>query len=84
MALDRYLAKTGFGAQQTTQPLDARPATTTCSSRWTRTAARTARSTTRAHAHSFQTTLSKHRLLAGTVAAGVGVAATGAARLLKR
>jgi hypothetical protein len=38
----------------------------------------------RAHAHSFQTTLSKHRRLAGSVAAGVGAATAGAALLRKR
>jgi hypothetical protein len=37
-----------------------------------------------AHAHSFQTTLTKHRGLAGSLAAGVGVAAAGAALLRKR
>jgi hypothetical protein len=61
------------------------PATTTSSSRWTRTeiAARTGRSTDRAHEHSFQTTLTKHRRVAGSLAVGIGAAATGAA-LLRR
>lgn len=38
----------------------------------------------KAHARSFQTSLSKHRRLAGSAAAGVGLAVTGAALLRKR
>jgi hypothetical protein len=38
----------------------------------------------RAHAHSFQTSLTKHRRLASSLAAGVGALATGAALLRKR
>jgi hypothetical protein len=37
-----------------------------------------------AHEHSLQTTLTKHRRLAGSLAAGVGAAVTGAALLRKR
>jgi hypothetical protein len=37
-----------------------------------------------AHAHSLQTSLTKNRRLAGSVAVGVGLAATGAALLRKR
>jgi hypothetical protein len=37
-----------------------------------------------AHSHSFQTSLTKHRRLAGSLAAGVGAALTGAALLRRR
>ena len=37
-----------------------------------------------AHEQSLQTTLTKHRWLAGSLAAGVGAVATGAALLRKR
>jgi len=83
--LDWYLGKTGYGSQMTEQPLDRgrdhdklfEPAD-----------ADEDRGAHRpfddeAHAHSFQTTLSKHRRLAGSVAAGVG-AATGAVLLRRR
>ena len=83
--LDWYLAKTGYGGQMTKQPLDGGPDHDNLFHPVDGDEDRGAHGPfdERAHAHSFQTTLSKHRRLAGSVAAGVG-AATGAALLRKR
>ena len=84
--LDWYLAKTGYSGQMTKQPLDGGPDHDNLFQPVDGDEDRGAHGPfdERAHAHSFQTTLSKHRRLAGTVAAGVGAAATGAALLRKR
>jgi NAD(P)-dependent dehydrogenase (short-subunit alcohol dehydrogenase family) len=83
--LDWYLAKTGFGSQQTDEPLDPTnhdnlfnpvDADEDCGSHGP--------FDDRAHGHSVQTTLSKHRRVAGSLAAGIGAAATGAALLRRR
>ena len=80
--LDWYLGKTGFGSQQTDEPLDPHDHDNLFEpvdmddDRGSH-----GPFDERAHEHSLQTTLSKHRRAAG-VAAGIGAA--GAALLLKR
>jgi short-subunit dehydrogenase len=83
--LDWYLAKTGYGSQMTKQPLNGGP---NHDNLYEPVDAEEDRGShgpfdDKAHAHSLQTTLSKHRRLAGSLAAGVG-AATGAVLLRKR
>jgi NAD(P)-dependent dehydrogenase (short-subunit alcohol dehydrogenase family) len=83
--LDWYLAKTGYGSQMTDEPLDP----TDHDNLFEPVDMDEDRGShgpfdDRAHAHSFQTTLTKHRRVAGSVAAGIGAAATGAALLRKR
>jgi NAD(P)-dependent dehydrogenase (short-subunit alcohol dehydrogenase family) len=82
--LDWYMGKTGYGSQMTGQPLDA----TDHDNLFEPVDADEDRGShgpfdDRAHEHSFQTALTKHRRLAGSLAAGVG-AATGAVLLRKR
>jgi NAD(P)-dependent dehydrogenase (short-subunit alcohol dehydrogenase family) len=83
--LDWYLAKTGYGSQMIDSPLDPtdhdnlfHPVDDDID--------RGAHGpfNDKAHEHSFQTTLTKHRRIAGSLAAGIGAAATGAALLRKR
>lgn len=83
--LDWYLAKTGYGSQMTDEPLDP----TAHDNLFHPVDEDEDRGShgpfdDRAHAHSFQTTLTKHRRVAGSLAAGIGAAATGAALLRKR
>ncbi len=82
--LDWYLAKTAYGGQMTKQPLDA----SDHDNLFEPVDADQDRGAhgpfdEKAHERSLQTTLSKHRRLAGSLAAGVGVA-TGAVLLRKR
>jgi NAD(P)-dependent dehydrogenase (short-subunit alcohol dehydrogenase family) len=83
--LDRYLAKTGYGSQMTKQPLNGGSGHDNLFHPVDGDEDRGAHGPfdDEAHAHSLQTTLSKHRRLAGSVAAGVGAAA-GAVLLRKR
>jgi NAD(P)-dependent dehydrogenase (short-subunit alcohol dehydrogenase family) len=84
--LDWYLAKTGYGSQMTKEPLQDGPSHDNLYEPVDAEADRGSHGPfdEKAHAHSFQTTLTKHRRLAGSLAAGVGVAVTGAALLRKR
>jgi NAD(P)-dependent dehydrogenase (short-subunit alcohol dehydrogenase family) len=82
--LDWYLAKTAFGSQMTKQPLQDGPGHDNLFHPVEEDRGAHGPFDDKAHAHSFQTTLSKHRRLAGSLAAGVGAAATGAALLRKR
>ena len=83
--LDWYLAKTGYGSQMTKEPLNGGPSHDNLYEPVDGDEDRGAHGPfdEEAHAHSFQTTLTKHRRLAGSLAAGVG-AATGAAALLRK
>jgi short-subunit dehydrogenase len=83
--LDWYLAKTGYSSQMTKHPLNGGPSHDNLFEPVDGDEDRGAHGPfdDEAHAHSLQTTLSKHRRLAGSVAAGVG-AATGAVLLRKR
>jgi NAD(P)-dependent dehydrogenase (short-subunit alcohol dehydrogenase family) len=83
--LDWYLAKTGYGSQMTKQPLNGGPGHDNLFEPVDDEADRGAHGPfdAKAHSHSFQTSLTKHRRLAGSLAAGVG-AATGAMLLRKR
>jgi NAD(P)-dependent dehydrogenase (short-subunit alcohol dehydrogenase family) len=83
--VDWYLAKTGYGSQMTDEPLDP----TGHDNLFEPADADSDRGShgpfdDRAHEHSFQTTLTKHRRAAGSLAAGIGAAATGAALLRRR
>jgi hypothetical protein len=82
--LDWYLAKTGYGSQMTNQSLDGGAGHDNLFDPVDEDRGAHGPFDDQAHEHSFQTALSKHRRLAGTVAAGVGAAATGAALLLRR
>jgi NAD(P)-dependent dehydrogenase (short-subunit alcohol dehydrogenase family) len=84
--LDWYLAKTGYGSQMTKQPLDGGANHDNLFHPVDGDEDRGSHGPfdEKAHAHSFQTSLTKHRRLAGSLAAGVGAAATGAALLRKR
>jgi NAD(P)-dependent dehydrogenase (short-subunit alcohol dehydrogenase family) len=84
--LDWYLAKTGYDSQMTQQPLDGGPDHDNLFHAVDADEDRGSHGPfdDEAHEHSFQTTLTKHRRLAGSLAAGVGAAATGAALLRKR
>jgi NAD(P)-dependent dehydrogenase (short-subunit alcohol dehydrogenase family) len=84
--LDWYLAKTGYSGQMTKQPLEGGPDHDNLFHPVDGEEDRGAHGPfdEQAHTHSFQTTLTKHRRLAGSLAAGVGAAATGAALLRKR
>jgi hypothetical protein len=84
--LDWYLGKTGYGSQMTKQPLDGGPGHDNLYEPVDADEDRGAHGPfdEKAHAHSFQTTLTKHRRLAGSLVAGIGAAATGAALLRKR
>ena len=84
--LDWYLAKTGYSGQMTEQPLDDGPDHDNLFHPVDGDQDRGAHGPfdQEAHEHSLQTTLTKHRRLAGSLAAGVGAAATGAALLRKR
>jgi short-subunit dehydrogenase len=81
--LDWYLAKTGFGSQMIDEPLDPEGHDNLFQP-MDEDEDRGAHGPfdEKAHAHSFQTSLSKHRRLAGSLAAGVGAA--GAVLLRKR
>jgi NAD(P)-dependent dehydrogenase (short-subunit alcohol dehydrogenase family) len=83
--LDWYLAKTGYGSQMTKQALNGGPAHDNLYEPVDADIDRGSHGpfNDKAHSHSFQTTLTKHRRLAGSLAAGVGAAA-GAALLRKR
>lgn len=83
--LDWYLAKTGYGSQMTDEPLDP----TGHDNLFEPVDMDEDRGShgpfdDRAHEHSFQTTLTKHRRVAGSLAAGIGAVATGAALLRRR
>jgi NAD(P)-dependent dehydrogenase (short-subunit alcohol dehydrogenase family) len=84
--LDWYLAKTGYGGQMTKQPLNGGPDHDNLFHPVDGDEDRGAHGPfdDEAHAHSLQTSLTKHRRLAGSLAAGVGAAVTGAALLRKR
>jgi len=84
--LDWYLAKTGYSGQMTEQPLDGGPDHDNLFHPVDGDEDRGAHGPfdQEAHEHSLQTTLTKHRWLAGSLAAGVGAVATGAALLRKR
>jgi NAD(P)-dependent dehydrogenase (short-subunit alcohol dehydrogenase family) len=84
--LDWYLAKTAYGSQMTKQSLNGGSEHDNLFDPVDSDEDRGAHGPfdERAHEHSFQTTLSKHRRLVGGVVAGVGAAATGATLLLKR
>jgi hypothetical protein len=84
--LDWYLAKTGYGSQMTERPLDGGPGHDNLYEPADADEDRGAHGPfdAEAHSHSFQTTLTKHRRLAGSLAAGVGAAVAGAALLRKR
>jgi NAD(P)-dependent dehydrogenase (short-subunit alcohol dehydrogenase family) len=83
--LDWYLAKTGYGSQMTKQPLNGGPNHDNLYEPVDADEDRGAHGPfdDKAHSHSLQTSLTKHRRLAGSLAAGVG-AATGAVLLRKR
>jgi NAD(P)-dependent dehydrogenase (short-subunit alcohol dehydrogenase family) len=83
--LDWYLGKTGYGSQMTEQPLDGGPGHDNLYRPVDESEDRGAHGAfdEKAHEHSFQTSLTKHRRLAGSLAAGVG-AATSAVLLKKR
>jgi hypothetical protein len=83
--LDWYLGKTGYGSQMTNQPLNGGPSHDNLYEPVDTDEDRGAHGPfdDKAHSHSLQTTLAKHRRLAGSLAAGVG-AATGAVLLRKR
>jgi NAD(P)-dependent dehydrogenase (short-subunit alcohol dehydrogenase family) len=83
--LDWYLGKTGYGSQMTKQPLNGGPGHDNLFEPVDGNEDRGSHGPfdDRAHEHSLQTTLTKHRRLAGSIAAGVG-AATGAVLLKKR
>ena len=81
--LDWYMGKTGYGSQMTDEPLDP----TNHDNLFEPVDDVVDRGShgpfdDRAHEHSFQTTLTKHRRVAGSVA--IGAAATGAALLRRR
>jgi NAD(P)-dependent dehydrogenase (short-subunit alcohol dehydrogenase family) len=81
--LDWYLGKTGFGSQQTDEPLDPHDHDNLFEPvDMDEDHGAHGPFDDRAHEHSFQTTLSKHRRVAGSLAAGA--AATGAALLRRR
>jgi short chain dehydrogenase len=84
--LDWYLGKTGYGSQMTKQPLHGGPSHDNLYEPVDRDEDRGAHGPfgDEAHGHSFQTTLTKHRRLAGSLAAGVGAATAAAALLRKR
>jgi NAD(P)-dependent dehydrogenase (short-subunit alcohol dehydrogenase family) len=83
--LDWYLAKTGYGSQMTKQPLNGGPSHDNLYEPVDGDEDRGSHGPfdDKAHSHSLQTSLTKHRRLAGSLAAGVG-AATGAMLLRKR
>jgi NAD(P)-dependent dehydrogenase (short-subunit alcohol dehydrogenase family) len=83
--LDWYLGKTGYGSQMTKQPLDGGPSHDNLFGPVDVETDRGAHGPfdDEAHSHSLQTSLTKHRRLAGSLAASVG-AATGAVLLRKR
>jgi hypothetical protein len=83
--LDWYLAKTGYGSQMTKQPLNGGPNHDNLYEPVDSDEDRGAHGPfdDKAHSHSLQTSLTKHRRLAGSLAAGVGAAA-GAVLLRKR
>jgi NAD(P)-dependent dehydrogenase (short-subunit alcohol dehydrogenase family) len=83
--LDWYLAKTGFSGQMTEQPLDGGPDHDNLFHPVDGDEDRGAHGPfdQEAHERSLQTTLTKHRRLAGSLAAGVG-AVTGAVALLRK
>jgi len=83
--LDWYLGKTGYGSQMTKQPLNGGPSHDNLYEPVDGDADRGAHGPfdDKAHSRSLQTSLTKHRRLAGSLAAGVG-AATGAVLLRKR
>jgi NADP-dependent 3-hydroxy acid dehydrogenase YdfG len=83
--LDWYLAKTGYSGQMTEHPLDDGPGHDNLFHPVDGDEDRGAHGPfdQEAHEHSLQTTLTKHRRLAGSLAAGVG-AATGAVALLRK
>jgi NAD(P)-dependent dehydrogenase (short-subunit alcohol dehydrogenase family) len=80
--LDWYLGKTGYGSQMTKQPLNGGPSHDNLYEPVDADEDRGAHGPfdDKAHSHSLQTSLTKHRRLAGSLAAGVG-AATGAVLL---
>jgi NAD(P)-dependent dehydrogenase (short-subunit alcohol dehydrogenase family) len=84
--LDWYLARTAYGSQMTGQALDGGPEHDNLFEPVDGDEDRGSHGPFdgRAHEHSFQTSLSKHRRLAGSLVAGAGAAATGAALLLRR
>jgi len=84
--LDWYLAKTGYSGQMTGQPLDAGPGHDNLFHPVDGDEDRGAHGPfdQEAHERSLQTTLTKHRWLAGSLAVGVGAAVTGAALPRKR
>ncbi len=81
--LDWYLGRTGYGSQMTKQPLNGDAGHDNLFEPVDEDRGAHGPFDDRAHAHSLQTSLSKHRRLTGSVAAGLGAAA-GAALLLKR
>jgi NAD(P)-dependent dehydrogenase (short-subunit alcohol dehydrogenase family) len=83
--LDWYLSKTGYNSQMTKEPLNGGPNHDNLYEPVDAEQDRGAHGPfdEKAHAHSFQTSLTKHRRLAGSLAAGVG-AATGAVLLRRR
>ena len=84
--LDWYLAKTGYKSQMTSRPLHGGPSHDNLFEPvdGEQDSGSHGPFDEEAHAHSLQTTLTKHRRLAGSLALGVGAAATGAALLRKR
>jgi NAD(P)-dependent dehydrogenase (short-subunit alcohol dehydrogenase family) len=80
--LDWYLGKTGYSSQMTKQPLNGGPSHDNLYEPVDADEDRGAHGPfdDKAHSHSLQTSLTKHRRLAGSLAAGVG-AATGAVLL---
>jgi NAD(P)-dependent dehydrogenase (short-subunit alcohol dehydrogenase family) len=82
--LDRYLARTAYGGQMTEQPLNGGPAHDNLFEPVDEDRGAHGPFDDRAHEHSLQTSLTKHRRLAGGVLAGVGAAATGAALRRRR
>jgi hypothetical protein len=81
--LDWYLAKTAYGSQMTKQPLNGDSGHDNLFEPVDEDRGAHGPFDDKAHELSFQTTLSKHRRLGGSVAAGVG-AATAAVLLRKR
>jgi NAD(P)-dependent dehydrogenase (short-subunit alcohol dehydrogenase family) len=83
--LDWYLGKTGYGSQMTADSLDGGPGHDNLYEPVDAESDRGAHGPfdEKAHAHSFQTSFTKHRRLAGSLAVSVGVAA-GATLLKKR
>ena len=82
--LDWYLAKTGFGSQQTSEPLEGGPEHDNLFTPVDEDRGAHGPFDSKAHPRSLQTTLAKHRRATGGVVAVLGAVATAGALLLRR